>query len=110
MNSFVKPLFREGSGAYYVNSGMNESFTSVGHTQLRAVGLIRIAELLTVHPYELIGCFRPTPSEVLCMMPLGILTQAKAYESFGPVQQADFDRQEAAFNNGRHVAVTVIYG
>lgn len=72
-------------------------------------GIVRHSTIYTLHSFSYHGMFKPSVAEVLAMIPQHLLDKVIAFETIGPGNASDLNRQLAAINASFHVAVTHLY-
>lgn len=72
-------------------------------------GIVRHSTIYTLHSFSFHGMFKPSVAEVLAMIPLHLLDKVIAFETIGPDDVYDLNRQRAAMNASFHVAITHLY-
>ena len=72
-------------------------------------GIVRHSTIYTLHPFSYHGMFKPSIAEVLAMIPQHLYDKVIAFETTGPDDASDLNRQRAAMNASLHVAVTHLY-
>lgn len=69
-----------------------------------------LTEIRTLHTYGSPCFFKPSVAEVLAQIPDDMLEGVVAFETRGPSDVADMNRESEALNAGFHVARTRLYG
>ncbi|MGE5312747.1 MAG: hypothetical protein ACM3MA_01920 [Acidobacteriota bacterium] len=113
MLTTIRPVVRRDGELRYIE--IPEDLKGVAFTWSPKItesadGLTEVGRVHTLHTWAYYGCFKPSLEEVLTMIPPDMLDTAKAFETVGPEDASDLNRQPAAMDEGYHVAVTILYG
>lgn len=71
--------------------------------------LVDVVRIRTLHTYAYYGFFKPTIAEVLAQIPAEMVPEVSAFETIGPFDATDLNREIGALNAGFHVAMTTLY-
>ena len=115
MLAAMKPIVHRDGKKYFIEpvdvaNAKRKDFVFGATLAEEATVPTEIAKIFTLHTYEYYGFFKPSLEEVLTMIPPNMLDTAKAFETVGPEDASDLNRQPAAMDEGYHVAVTILYG
>ena len=113
MLTTMHPVVRRNGELYYIETPEDlkgVAFTWSPKITESADGLTEVGRVHTLHTWAYYGFFKPSLEEVLTMIPPNMLDTAKAFETVGPEDASDLNRQPAAMDEGYHVAVTILYG
>ena len=107
----VKPVVRRNGSLYYIKpvDPRGVSFIWDPKTTKKATDLSEVGKINTLHTWGYYGLFKPSLAEVLEMIPEDQIENCKAFETIGPDDVHDLNRQWAAVDGGYHVAVTILY-
>ena len=113
MLTTIRPVVRRDGELRYIEIPEDlkgAAFTWSPKITESADGLTEVGRVHTLHTWAYYGFFKPSLEEVLTMIPPNMLDTAKAFETVGPEDASDLNRQPAAMDEGYHVAVTILYG
>lgn len=113
MLTTIRPVVRRDGELRYIKTPEDlrgVAFTWSPVLAESADGLTEVGRIHTLHTWAYYGFFKPSLEEVLTMIPPDMLDTAKAFETVGPEDASDLNRQPAAMDEGYHVAVTILYG
>lgn len=113
MLDVMRPVVRKDDQLFYTElvEPYSTSFIKDPTLAHEALGVKEVHRIYTLHTYKNNGrLFTPIIEEVLAMIPEDSLESVKAFETFGPFDRNDQNRQAAATRAGYFVAVTILYG
>jgi hypothetical protein len=108
----IKPVVRRDGSLYYIQSvdPRKIAFTWRPETTDEAVGLKEHSVIHTLHTWGYYGMFKPSLAEVLSMISVAaVIEGVVSFETIGPDDINDLNRQGVAVNAGYHVANTILY-
>jgi hypothetical protein len=108
----LKPVVRRDGALYYIEpvDPRGVAFTWDPKTIDEAVGLKEHGVIHTLHTWGYYGLFKPSLAEVLSMISVSaVIDGVVAFETIGPDDASDLNRQWTAVNAGYHVANTILY-
>lgn len=110
----IRPIFRnkhDQNKPYYMvlPDLCRAAFTWDPKPESRVTGLKKLVSINTLHTYGYYGFFKPSIEEVIAQIPEDLLDKVVAFETFGPDDVHDLNKQIEAVNAGFHLAETVLY-